>query len=961
MSISRKIVGAMFLWRVAAGCALPMALIATPSFAAAAIGKLQSQHRFSIPAQNLDTALLAFSEQAHIQILMWGGMSDIRSPGAVGEQRALDALHALLQNTGLTFQQIDQSTVAIRPMGAGTTFGAASADSAVAPASVLALSTSTRPAARLFRFNRAEERTAGDAAESQPSSGSSAVLEQVVVTARKREEKLQDVPDSIVAIPAEVIERANISAARDVTARIPNVSIVESLSPSSTFIIVRGIASTRNSEPAVAVVVDGVQVGSATEVSQSFYDVEQIELLKGPQGALYGRNAIGGALIITSKKPTEELAGRVTAGTGDNGWNEVSGAVSGPIADHLFLRVAGNHKSFDGTIENEFLTRTQNAAQANSTGRVPNHSYMDFEESNDFRVQGLWEPTEKSSFDLRYARNDLESGAMWYRNIFRLESDPNVAYEFPINSNGNPTAFRTIDSASLKMDFSIVPGTLTSVSNYTDTSERYGVAGEVRGNDRTGNVLFFTEPFVDEFLAGLSDPADIAFFNAQLGSWRDGNFVGSDQYYDIQTFSQEVRLVSGTDRRLRYVTGAYLLLTDRADTIRATWELPTGSAFDCGPSNPTDFATCSGLFNSTQNEQDNTAWALFASTDFDLTDTLTLTAAGRYDEDSREVTRIDGPTVDTFGRGIGSCDSAADPENCNPTGTKIDQTFSAFQPKLSLAWKPRNDLTLYGTYARGFRSGGFNASGALLTDSYDKEILDSYEIGLKSTALDNRLRMSSAVFFEDYENAQQFEFDGNVFVQSLYNIPKSEIYGLEANIELAVSQNLLLTVGLGWMDSEIVEFDPQIFARLQSELLARTANTVKLPAGTAQAFARQFKGERLPLFAHKTANIGLEYKNSLPFLDGRSFTTRMDYSYFGDRYWWIDGQDVQEQVSLLEANVSMEIIDNLELALWCKNCTDEVYDSEYGPQEKELFGGAAKDVAYRARLRTYGLRATYKF
>jgi len=795
----------------------------------------------------------------------------------------------------------------------------------------------------------------------QDASGQSAVLEQVVVTARKREEKLQDVPDSIVAISADVIERANISAARDVTARIPNVSIVESLSPSSTFIIVRGIASTRNSEPAVAVVVDGVQVGSATEVSQSFYDVEQIELLKGPQGALYGRNAIGGALIVTSKKPTNELAGRVTVGTGDNGWTEASGAVSGPIADNLFFRVAGNHRSFDGTIENKFLTRTLDAAQANSTGEVPNHSFMDFEESNDFRVQALWEPTEKSSFDLRYARNDLESGAMWYRNIFRLESNPSVAYEFPINSNGNPTAFRTIDSASLKMDFAMTTGTLTSISNYTDTSERYGVAGEVRGNDRTGNVLFFTEPFVDEFLAGLTNPVDIAFFNAQLGSWRDGNFVGSDQYYDIQTFSQEVRLLSGTDRRFRYVTGAYLLLTDRADTIRATWELPTGSAFDCGPNNPTDFATCSGLFNATQNKQDNTAWALFASTDFDLTDTLTLTAAARYDEDSREVTRIDGPTVDTFGQGIGSCSSVADPENCNPTGTRIDQTFSAFQPKLSLAWKPHDDLTLYGTYARGFRSGGFNASGALLTDSYDKEILDNYELGLKSTVLDNRLRMSTAVFFEDYENAQQFEFDGNVFVQSLYNIPKSEIYGLEANVDFAVTQNLLLTVALGWMDSEIIEFDPQIFARLQSELSTRIANTVKLPAGTAEAFAKQFKGERLPTFAHKTANIALQYQKSIPFLGGRSFTTRLDYNYFGDRNWWIDGQDVQDQVSLLEANLSVEIIDNLELSLWCKNCTDEVYDSEYGPQEKELFGGAAKDVAYQARLRTYGLRASYRF
>ncbi|MEH6607349.1 MAG: TonB-dependent receptor plug domain-containing protein, partial [Pseudomonadales bacterium] len=110
------------------------------------------------------------------------------------------------------------------------------------------------------------------------------MLEEVTVTARRKSENLQTVPDSIVAFSGDIVQRSNITEARDVSMRIPNVSVVESLSPTSTYIIVRGIASVRNSEPAVAVIVDGVQVGSATEVSQSYYDVEQIELLKGPQG-----------------------------------------------------------------------------------------------------------------------------------------------------------------------------------------------------------------------------------------------------------------------------------------------------------------------------------------------------------------------------------------------------------------------------------------------------------------------------------------------------------------------------------------------------------------------------------------------------------------------------------------------------------------------------------------------------
>lgn len=787
-------------------------------------------------------------------------------------------------------------------------------------------------------------------------------LEEVLVTARKKTENLQTVPDTVAVLSGDTVERANITAARDITMRMPNVSIVESLSPTSTFIIVRGISSVRNSEPAVAIVVDGVQVGSASEVSQSYYDVEQIELLKGPQGALYGRNALGGALIITSKKPSDEFEGKVNIGTGGGGLKEVSASFSGPLSDSLFFRVAGNQKSFDGTIENEYLNRVFERNGRGVTGSSPSKSYMDFEDNEDFRVQLLWELSENTSVDYRYSENNLESGAMWYRNIYRLESNPEETYEFPINSNGNPTAIRAIDSHSLLFKHAFDSSEFSWVTSHTDTNERYGVAGEVRGNDRTGNVLFFTQPFVEDFIAQLDNPVDQAFFSAQMADQLAGNFVGSDQYYDVETLSSEARFSAERDS-LSYVAGAYVLLTERADTIRATWETPNGAPFNCTPAYAggpavTDF-TCNGLINATQNEQDNTAWAVFASADYQMTDVLTLTLAARYDEDRREVTRIDGPTVDTNGFGVGACDSAADPENCAVAGSKIDETYGAFQPKASLVYAPSDDWSFYSTYARGFRSGGFNASGALLTDSYDKETLDSFEVGFKTTLLDGRLRASSALFYQDYKNAQQFEFDGNTFVQSLYNIPESEIYGIEGTIDFAMTENLTAGAGLGWMDSEIVEFDDEIFNRMESELLARTANSVKLPTGTQAAFDKQFEGERLPNFAHKTANVFLQHE--LPVGNDKTIITRVDYNYFGDRYWWLDGQDVQESVNLVDSSISLAVTEDLEFQLWCKNCFDTEYDSEYAPTEKELFGGAAKDVAYRARGITWGVKAKYDF
>ena len=783
-------------------------------------------------------------------------------------------------------------------------------------------------------------------------------LEEILVTARKRSENLQDVPDSIVAISASTVERANITEARDVVGRIPNVSIVESLSPTSTYLIVRGIASQRNTEPSVAVIIDGVQVGSASEVSQSFYDVEQIEVLKGPQGALYGRNAIGGAMIVTSKKPSNEFMGKLTAGIGDNGWYEVGGYVSGPITDNLFFRVAGSNKSWDGAIENHFLTRQFNRVEKDVSNEKAEKSYMDFVHNKDFRAQLLWEPSEDTSVDLRYSMNDLESGAMWYRNIYRMESDPMETYEFPVNSNGNPTAFRTIQTTALKIDHQFDDISFSSITNHTDASERYGVAGEVRGHDRTANVWFFTQPFVQGMMNNLDNQVDIDFFNANLGANLGGNFVGSDQYYDIETLSQEFRFTSDDSGDLRWVAGAYFLKTDRTDTIRATWETPNGDAFNCPGNGATNFA-CNGLLFSTQNKQDNKAYAAFFSVDYDISEKLTLTAAGRYDIDKRQVTRIDGPTVDTMGAGIGNCDSVADPDNCSATGSKIDDTFKAFQPKVSLAYKASEDMTIYATYAKGFRSGGFNASGALLTDVYDKETLDSFEVGAKNTLLDGRIRTSFAAFYEKLHDSQQFEFDGNIFVQSLYNIPESNIKGLEGSIDFAITENLLLNAAFGIMDSKVTDFDDDIHTKMLHELNTRMTNTVKFRPLTQAAFDNGLEGGKLPMFAHKTVNIGLEHR--LPLSGDRALTTRIDYNYMGDRNWWLDGQDVQKNVSLINASIGFEIAENAELLLWCKNCMNKVYDGEYSPAEKELFGGAMKEIGYQARLRTFGIKMNYRF
>jgi iron complex outermembrane recepter protein len=237
------------------------------------------------------------------------------------------------------------------------------------------------------------------AAPAHAQEASAAVLEEVQVTARRRSEDLQRVPDSLAALSSETIQRANVIQVRDVTARVPNVSIEESLSPTSTFIGVRGVVSTRNGEPAVAVVVDGVQIGSATEVTQALFDLQSIEVLKGPQGALYGRNAIGGAIIVTSKPPSNEAEGNVLVGVGNGDLMEFRGSLTGPITDNVSFRLAANYRDFAGTLVNENLRELADGANVSpalnlGSGR---DAYVDFETNKDVRARWMGNQRRRAS------------------------------------------------------------------------------------------------------------------------------------------------------------------------------------------------------------------------------------------------------------------------------------------------------------------------------------------------------------------------------------------------------------------------------------------------------------------------------------------------------------------------------------------------------------------------------------
>lgn len=535
---------------------------------------------------------------------------------------------------------------------------------------------------------------------SPPASG---VLEEIVVTARQRSEDVQRVPDSVTAFGAEAIEAARIRSVPDALLLVPSVAFVDSQDAGLATISVRGIGQVRNGEPPVAIVVDGVQLSSPDQVKQALFDVQSIEVLKGPQGALYGRNAIGGAIVVTTRDPGEEFGGRVRVGVANGGFRELEGVVSGPISDAVSYRVSGTYSDFDGVIDNATLGRK-----------------VDFAKNKTARARLLWKATERLQADLTLGWSDVDGGASWY--IPLPDGQPNDT-SVPVQADVLGTSSRTLKTGSLKLDYLTDAGTFSSVTGFIDT-----------------DVSLFEDLdwFPQPFLSALQD--------------RYG-----------ESWSQEFRYTSPSDRSTRWVAGAFYQNSDqKIDTTVGIGPTPYTFVPVARPTNESD------------------ATAVFAQVNHDLTTALEFTLALRYDRDQRKQT-------DRFsGQQVG------------------DTTFDEWQPKVSLAYKFENAM-LYATAARGFRSGGFNPPAGGFAPIYDAETTTSFEIGAKSTWGGGRVQLNGAAFRTDFDDQQIFVLNGPN--QGVVNAKKTRIQGVEGELRALVTADFELNVGLSFLDSEIRDFD----------------------------------------------------------------------------------------------------------------------------------------------------------
>jgi len=381
-------------------------------------------------------------------------------------------------------------------------------------ATVLLLVTALGPAMTAQEAEETQEpaeKRAENSAEAEPQQGDEDLfLDEIVVSAQKREENLQEVPIAITAYSDLQIEEAGIESAEDLLGMTANITIGNSFTVGNSFVTVRGISQINNSDPPVAIVIDGVYQANQKQLNQELFDVERIEVLKGPQGSLYGRNSLGGAINIVTRKPTSDLNGWLQVGTGSSDAIRLAGSVSGALSEKVRARVAASTRENDGRVRNVFVDRL-----------------ADPYEDTTIRARLDASPSDRLSVDFRFQTSDTDGGAV----LYSLLPTDGGAQRFDIRPDENILGFseRSVDEFTFKLDYLKDGWSITSISAFTDLQETY------RGDLDFSNSVRFPAAFP----------------------------LGQGQDLDVSYLSQEIRVASADDADVRWLAGAYYLETER--------------------------------------------------------------------------------------------------------------------------------------------------------------------------------------------------------------------------------------------------------------------------------------------------------------------------------------------------------------------------------------------------------------
>ena len=750
-----------------------------------------------------------------------------------------------------------------------------------------------------------------------------AALEEIVVTSRRVAERLQDTPISVSAFKPEDIEKLNIRNVGDAAAFTPNfISNPGPTGGNDGYFFIRGVGQTDlnpATDPGVGTYIDGVYLGRVMGASMDSSDLARIEILRGPQGTLFGRNTIGGAVSITTRDPGDEFAASVTAGLGSRSLKNLRASLDVPISDTVGMILSAAYRDQDGW------------------GKRADGKIFDTNKSTSGRIKFRWKPSE--TFALTFAGDVSKLTGTSQHTIltrfngsvfsplgvplpaqlgsFALPADP-----YKNQSSINPDKDYDVKGAGLILDWNLGWGNLKSISSY-----------------RT----------LKQFITTDYDSTPFSFY--------EGGFST-----DEKQFSQELQ-VTGETGRVKWLVGAfYYKETDDHINIVSLGgnngcnPLPFGPPPACNFAAGQQYAT-PGIDRKLTNNQafalDINAKALFAHTTISLTDTVSASLGLRWtdEEKTQDYDFFIDNRANVFNLAGFPPASIPTLSRRNPflpptTPTRYTKSWSQVTPKLGLEWKPSTELLYYVSFSRGFKSGGFNGRpnpvdadgpgpqppGFQPVLAYDPEKIDTVELGAKTQFVDNRVRLNAALFQSKYKGIQLLGLGASGFFETI-NAAESRIRGAELELTARPVPAFELQIGLGYTKNDYQKLNPGTIL-------------------TGINF-----GMQLPLTPKWNGSFGGEYKWSLA---QASVSLRADYSFRSELFFEASNGSGNRQggYGLFNARATYVSGDGKwSLSAYGLNLANKFYYTN----AQDVVGVLGVSFASVSAPREFGIEARYKF
>ncbi len=702
-------------------------------------------------------------------------------------------------------------------------------------------------------------------------------IEEVVVTAQKREQSLMDAAIDVTAFSGIQLREAGIDDVFGMAKAIPGLTIQNT--GANPQIFMRGVGTRITGtglDSAVAVYVDDRFVTRQTGQVFDIYDVERVEVLKGPQGVLFGRNSTGGAIRIITAEVSDELEGELNFGYGTEEYQMASGFVNVPVTDNFGIRISAQSRQRDAFKENIF------------------EGGADFDDldAQSVRVKARWDVSDNSTLKFSYDRSKATD----------LSSSGAVSLD-----RGNPRG--------------VALGGIT-------TSERDKIASSLGTDPFYGSPKIESDSFQLRFETSLSDSLDLVAYlhYADFRSAKPGDYDGTSfqdievesAFFDASDVGFGIELSSNSDGPLSWVVGANAFEGD----AESDFDLRVGPA----GGGKTRLSTGYGFY-------DNTAYGVFGSFDYDLNERWTLTVGGRYTYEDKENSLAT---------------SLIAVATVSPVPASDGESWNEFTPKVTLTYNLDNGI-IYGTFASGFKSGGYNHPlrvGAVI----QPETIDMIEVGYKADLSDS-VRLTSAFFAYSYDDLQVTKAASGGGTVTTENATDSDIMGLDVDLTWAATEKLTLRFNAEYLDTEYKDY----------ETAGRAPNTVLTGDPAAIGYGFVFfnaEGQEMLRAPELAAYLSMQYDSPID-VGGRegSLSLNMNYAWKDDYLFDFEVDPLvdvtQDAHGILNARATLTI-DKVSLSVWGKNLTDEVYFFD------KVVAGTNNRGNY-GHPRTYGVDFAYRF